>query len=104
MLENHYPVVVTGPGKTRQVLAHNAEMMLVSFRFEAGTEGALHSHPHIQSTYIRSGRFEFYRGSETLILGPGDAVAIDAHVPHGCRCLEAGELIDSFTPRRDDFL
>lgn len=23
---------------------------------------------------------------------------------HGCTCLKPGELIDSFTPRRDDFL
>jgi hypothetical protein len=23
---------------------------------------------------------------------------------HGCLCLESGELIDSFTPRREDFL
>ncbi|MDT1060873.1 cupin domain-containing protein [Paracoccus sp. CPCC 101403] len=104
MPQNEYPVVTTGPGTTRQVLAQNDQMMLVSFTFQTGSEGALHSHPHVQSTYIRAGRFEFRRGDETLILQPGDALTIDANVTHGCRCLEAGELIDSFTPRRDDFL
>jgi hypothetical protein len=29
---------------------------------------------------------------------------IHGNAVHGCRCLEAGVLVDSFTPRRDDFL
>jgi quercetin dioxygenase-like cupin family protein len=37
-------------------------------------------------------------------VGPGDAFVIPSGVTHGCRALEPGELIDSFAPRRDDFL
>ena len=40
----------------------------------------------------------------TRDIGPGDAFVIPSGAEHGCLCLEAGELIDSFTPRRDDFL
>jgi len=25
-------------------------------------------------------------------------------VPHGCRCLTQGVLLDTFTPQRDDYL
>lgn len=99
-----FPEIETGPGATRQVLASSPEVMVVAFRFAAGAEGALHHHPHVQATYVRSGRFAFILGDEAREVGPGDAFVIPSGLPHGCRCLEAGELIDSFTPRRDDFL
>jgi quercetin dioxygenase-like cupin family protein len=99
-----FPAVPADPGVTRQVLADSPEVMVVSFRFEAGAEGPLHSHPHVQATFVRSGRFVFRLGEEERKVGPGDAFVIPSGQPHGCRCLEAGELIDSFAPRRDDFL
>lgn len=99
-----FPVVPTGPGTTRQVLAESPELMVVRFAFEAGGEGLLHHHPHVQSTYCASGRFRFQVGAERFEVGPGDAFTIPSGAEHGCLCLEAGVLIDSFTPRRDDFL
>ncbi len=91
-------------GVTRQVLAELPEMMMVSFRFDTGAEGALHSHPHVQSTHCRSGRFRFTLGSDTFDVKAGDSFLIPSGIEHCCICLEAGELIDCFTPRRDDFL
>ena len=99
-----YPIVPTDPGVTRQVLAENAELMVVSFRFETGSEGRLHHHPHVQSTYVKSGSFDFSIAGKTVKLGPGDSVIIPSDAEHGCICREEGELIDCFTPRRDDFL
>jgi quercetin dioxygenase-like cupin family protein len=99
-----YPVVETGPGVTRQVLSDHADLMVVAFRFATGGEGALHQHVHVQATYVQSGRFRFTLGSDTREVGPGDSFVIPSQLPHGCVCLEAGTLIDSFTPRRDDFL
>lgn len=99
-----YPVVPTDPGVTRQVLAENPDLMVVVFRFQDGAEGKLHNHPHVQSTYVESGRFTFVVGETEHDLGPGDSVVIPSGVRHGCTCREAGTLIDTFTPRRDDFL
>ena len=99
-----YPTVVTDPGVTRQVLSEIPEMMVVAFRFEAGAEGRLHDHPHVQSTYVRSGRFRFTIDGTAHDIGPGDSLAIPSGARHGCTCLEAGTLIDGFAPRRDDFL
>ena len=45
---------------------------------------------------------QFYIGN--LQGAPGDSLVIGPQVVHGCECIEAGELIDTFTPRRDDFL
>ena len=100
-----FPIVPTGPDVTRQVLADSPALMVVAFRFlTQGAEGARHSHPHVQSTYCRSGKFRFTLGDKVLDVGPGDAFVIPSGLEHGCTCLEPGELIDSFTPRRDDFL
>lgn len=100
-----FPVVDADPGVTRQVLADHPDLMVVAFEFEkAGAEGKLHHHPHIQSTFVRSGKFAFTIGDEVLNVGPGDSFVIPTNAVHGCVCLEPGTLIDSFTPRRDDFL
>ena len=99
-----YPQAFPDPGVTRQVLAENADLMVVSFRFEAGAEGRLHSHPHVQSTYVKAGRFRFHVAGTEQEIGPGDSLVVPSGATHGCLCLEAGELIDTFTPRRDDFL
>ncbi len=99
-----YPVVPTDPGVTRQVLAENPDLMVVAFRFHDGAEGKLHDHPHAQATYVEAGRFTFTVGDVTHDLGPGDSIVIPSGVRHGCVCTAAGTLIDSFTPRRDDFL
>ncbi|MDD7970993.1 cupin domain-containing protein [Roseinatronobacter alkalisoli] len=99
-----FPAISPGPGVTRQVLADSPELMLVSFRFDVGAKGALHSHPHVQSTHVASGRFRFHLDGAEFDIGPGDSFVIPSGVIHGCECLEAGRLLDSFAPRRDDFL
>lgn len=99
-----HPIVATDPGVTRQVIADDPALMLVRFAFQAGAQGRLHSHPHVQATYVASGRFAFTIGAVEHQIGPGDSLLIPSGVTHGCRCLEAGALIDAFAPRRDDFL
>jgi quercetin dioxygenase-like cupin family protein len=100
----NFPIVETDPGVTRQILADHADLMMVAFRFEQGGVGKLHNHPHIQSTYVQSGRFRFSVDGVETEVGPGDSFVIPTMAKHGCTCLEAGTLIDCFTPRRDDFL
>ena len=100
-----FPVVATDPGVTRQVLADHPDLMVVAFDFaEQGAEGKLHHHPHIQSTFVKSGRFVFSIDGVETEVGPGDSFVIPTNAVHGCVCVEPGMLVDCFTPRRDDFL
>ena len=99
-----FPEVPADPGVRRQVLSDSPELMVVAFRFQAEAEGILHSHPHVQSTYVEAGRFEFTVDGETCEVSTGQSFVIPSNALHGCRCLEPGTLIDTFTPRRDDFL
>lgn len=102
---SEYPIVPMGVHVTRQVLSDHPDLMVVAFRFEAsGAVGALHSHPHVQSTYVQSGRFRFTIDDVERDFGPGDSFVVPSNARHECLCLEPGELVDCFTPRRDDFL
>ncbi|MXU65112.1 cupin domain-containing protein [Oceanomicrobium pacificus] len=102
--DGHSDWVVTGPGARRRVLSDSPDLMLVLFDFEEGAVGPIHQHPHVQGTYVASGRFLFEVDGEERELNPGDSLVIPGDTPHGCTALEAGQLVDSFTPRRDDFL
>ncbi|MCR5085312.1 MAG: cupin domain-containing protein [Succinivibrionaceae bacterium] len=93
-----------GNGVTRRILVHEGAMMAVENTFETGGVGAMHSHPHEQVTYVQSGRFRFTIGDEVHEVVAGDTLHKNANVVHGCTCLEAGVLIDVFTPQREDFL
>lgn len=101
---NRFPIVEPDTGVRRQVLSHSPELMVVSFKFEQGAQGARHHHPHVQSTYVLSGKFQFSLGDQTFDVSAGDSFVIPSDAEHGCVCLEGGELIDTFAPRRDDFL
>jgi quercetin dioxygenase-like cupin family protein len=92
------------PGIERRVLAYCDSLMCVENRFETGAEGALHSHPHTQITYIAEGRFRFTIGDETREVSKGDTLCKQNNVKHGCVCLEKGVLLDFFTPMREDFV
>jgi quercetin dioxygenase-like cupin family protein len=38
------------------------------------------------------------------VLGPGDSYSIPENIEHSLEVLEAGEVIDVFTPPRQDYL
>lgn len=93
-----------GEGVTRRVLAYCDQMMCVENTFAEGAVGALHSHPHTQITYVVSGVFSFTIDGQTRIVRKGDTLLKQDGVVHGCTCLEAGVLLDMFTPMREDFV
>ncbi|RUT30059.1 cupin domain-containing protein [Arsenicitalea aurantiaca] len=93
-----------GNGNRRRVLVSRPELMQVEFGFDAGAVGALHSHPHVQASYVAEGRFEVTIDGVTETIGTGGSFIVAPNLVHGVKALEAGRLIDCFTPRRDDFL
>lgn len=96
--------MLAAPGVCRRVLAYTDGLMCVENSFEAGAVGAVHSHPHTQLTYVAGGVFDFTIGKETRRVRVGDSLLKQNGVRHGCVCVEAGILVDIFTPMREDFL
>lgn len=102
--DSQIPWERAGEGVQRKIVAYDQQLMLVKVAFEAGGIGAVHEHFHSQITHIESGKFEIQIGDEKKILSAGDAYYIPPHVLHGALCIEAGVLIDAFSPMREDFL
>ena len=94
----------TPDGNRRRVVLHTDELMMVEFGFDRGGVGALHSHPHVQASYVAEGRFEVTIDGRSEILDAGGSFIVPSNLVHGVKALEAGRLVDSFTPHRADFL
>ena len=93
-----------GGGLKRRVLAHGEDMMAVEVCFEKGAVGSMHTHPHVQISYVLEGSFEATIGEEKRVISVGDTYYTLPDVPHGVVCLEKGRRLDVFTPERKDFL
>ena len=91
-------------GSSRRVVLSLPELMLVEFTFVKGGVGPLHNHPHIQTSYIAEGVFDVTIDGVTQRIAAGGGYIVPSGLVHGVVAIEAGKLIDSFTPRRDDFL
>ena len=93
-----------GGGVSRKILSHGEDMMAVEVCFEEGAVGAMHTHPHVQISYVLEGEFEARIGEEKAIISVGDSYYTLPDIPHGVVCLKKGRLLDIFTPERKDFL
>jgi quercetin dioxygenase-like cupin family protein len=93
-----------GGGIRRKVMAYGDQLMGVYVEFIRGSVGALHSHPHVQFSYIKAGTFRVTIGDQQQVLKAGDFYYIPTNVIHGAEALEDGVLLDVFSPMREDFL
>lgn len=94
----------TEPGVRRKIMAYGPDLMVVRVMFEAGAVGRAHQHPHRQASYVESGVFDVTIDGKTSRLRVGDTFFVPANLVHGVTAVEAGQLIDSFTPMREEFL
>jgi len=97
------PVTTPEPGMSRQVLAWNPHLMLVRHRFQKGWAGARHCHPHHQLVYVVSGRIRFEAEGKSWEMGAGDSMVVNGNVEHQASALEDSEVLDVFTPYREDY-
>lgn len=92
-------------GVRRKIKGYLNDLMVVEMVWGKGMEGAIHSHPHRQCTYVIKGSFESNANGEKAVLNAGDCVYAEAGIPHGLIALDDGSIIiDVFTPCREDFI
>jgi quercetin dioxygenase-like cupin family protein len=91
-------------GVSRTILAFDPALMLVKVKFEKEAIGALHQHMHVQISYVESGVFEVEIEGVKTTLQQGDTFFVPSNLWHGVVCKQAGVLIDSFSPMRQDFI
>jgi len=86
------------------VLAVGEESMVTKMLFKDSDFAPLHKHPNEQSGYVISGLYKLTVDTTEFIISSGDSYSIPANVEHSLEIIEAGEIVDVFTPIRTDYL
>ncbi|MGH7313955.1 MAG: cupin domain-containing protein [Candidatus Rokuibacteriota bacterium] len=88
---------------SRKTLTGEQEM-IVWWSMKAGAHAAAHRHPHEQIFWMLSGRMDFRLGDERRTCRAGDVGVIPGGVEHEAWFPEDTEVVDVFSPPREDFL
>jgi quercetin dioxygenase-like cupin family protein len=81
------------------------KLSMVFYWIKPGTPIPEHAHPHEQIGTVLKGKIEFSVEGETKIVGPGEVYHVPSNALHSGKCLdsEAAEVIEVFSPPREDF-
>ena len=82
---------------------HGEHMTVTNWEVEAGAEFPEHSHPHEQISIVAEGEFELTLDGETDVLRPGRIAVIPPNTPHSGWAVTECEIIDVFSPVREDY-
>jgi quercetin dioxygenase-like cupin family protein len=98
------PKVSRAKGIQRVTLTYDRDNMMCYFYIEKGAELAKHTHPQSQIGIVIKGRVDFIKeDGEVLELKAGDSYYFAPMEPHGLKAHEEVELIECFSPSRDDY-
>lgn len=98
------PRVQRAPGIDRVTLTYDADTMMCWFYLKKDAILEMHTHVQSQNGIVMKGRIKFIKGNgEVLELTAGDAYYFASNDPHGSVVLEDTELLECFTPARDDY-
>ena len=95
-------------GVSLDSLAIGEKSMVTKMNYVKGNFATTHQHPHEQCGYVISGeyRLKVKIPEETIdiFLHAGDSYAIPGNTPHSFEVIEGAEVVDVFTPQREDYL
>lgn len=86
------------------VLSHGTESMLTKMQYKPTDNVPMHKHPNEQSGYVISGKYRIKFGENNQIITIGDSYTIPRDTLHSIEIIEAGEILDCFSPPRQDYL
>lgn len=91
-------------GVSLDVLAVGEKSMVAKMNYVNGNFASTHIHPNEQNGYVISGKYRLVIDTLEVELNPGDSYSISENIPHSFEVIEGGEVIDVFTPIREDYL
>ena len=91
------------PGLRRQVMSFTKNMMLVRHKMEKGWIGTKHAHPHEQMVYVVRGHLGLEHPGGKFEFRTGESFIVPGNVDHQAWALEDSEVLDIFTPYREDY-
>jgi len=87
----------------RAKFVHTQRMTAAYWDVDQGAALPEHSHPHEQIANVIAGRFELTVDGESKTLEPGQVAVIPPHTPHSGKALTPCQLLDIFSPPREDY-
>ena len=87
-----------------EVLAIGQESMVTKMLYKESDSVPFHKHPNEQNGYVITGKYKLLFGNREHIITESDSYSIPANTEHSLEIIEAGEVIDVFTPVRQDYL
>ena len=103
---NSAPWEELGDGIRRKIVGHTPQLMSVLVEFDKGAIGTPHAHDvHDQIAYVVAGSFVATIDGVQRLLRIGDAFIAPHNCTHGVVALEdKSQLLDQFSPAREDYL
>ena len=86
------------------VLSIGKNTMVTKMLYKSTDNVQFHKHANEQSGYVISGKYILKFEGEEYELSQGDTYSIPADVEHSIVIVEAGEVVDVFSPIRQDYL
>jgi len=87
-----------------EVLAVGIESMVTKMLYKESDSVPFHKHPNEQNGYVITGQYKLLFDNKEYIITKGDSYSIPANMEHSMEIMVAGEVIDVFTPVRQDYL
>jgi quercetin dioxygenase-like cupin family protein len=86
------------------LMSHGPKSMVTKMLYKETDNVPPHAHPNEQSGYVISGKFRIAFSNYDQLLEAGDTYTIPANVEHSIEIIIPGEVVDFFTPPRQDYL
>lgn len=97
------PVQELAPGVRRRFVTAS-RMTIARFNLVRGAVVPTHSHDHEQVSYVVMGAARFVVAGEDVIVRSGEALQIPSWAEHSVEVLEDTEIVDMFSPVRQDWV
>jgi len=86
------------------LLSHESESMVTKMLYKKEDKPPIHTHPNEQSGYVISGKYKIIIDNIEYLICQGDSYTIPRDVEHSIVIIEPGEVLDVFSPPRNDYL
>ena len=96
--------ITAAEGVERKTLIYGEKTLMTEFLLKKGGQLPMHSHPHEQTGYLVKGRIRLFIGSDEHDVEPGDSWCIPGDVEHGVTVIEDSQVVEVFSPVREDYL
>jgi len=97
------PAEQLNPHVSRRCI-HTAAMTIARLHIKKGGVVPEHRHVHEQVAHVDKGALKFIVDGKEQVVGAGQSLVLPSMVPHAVEALEDTDVLDTFTPVREDWL